>query len=282
MMNLLYKAFSLEEVSHETLEVADLTLQVGALVTELGVALAKRLLLSEQHLDLGLFLLAVACSRVLVLLLLAGAAVVHGARVRLGARRGRPLLVGGGARGGGWRGPRGHAGAVTRRLRGRELSGAVPHQLLYGLKVAVVERGRNNGDRGRGGCDRPEFRRGDSLRLLRVAEQELGRWAGRALRRRQMRQLDSPVHGLELAQKLLGRLRRDVRCGDVNSHWRLHAFGRMRNVLEDGKLHLLFQPVGENVFCNQNKAFINIIQFGKSNMIFLEIVGEKDATMDHG
>lgn len=138
-MNLLYETLGLKQVAHEALQVADLALQVRALVAEFRVALAKRLLLGEQHLNLGLLLLAVARRCVLVLLLLARAAVVDGARVRLGARGGGPLLVGGRARGRRRRGA--GRGAIPRRLWGREFGGAVADELLDGLQVAVVERG---------------------------------------------------------------------------------------------------------------------------------------------
>lgn len=217
------------------------------------MALAQGLLLVQKDLDLGLLLLAVPSSGVLVLLLLAGAAVVGRARVGLRARRHAPLLVGGGrARGGGRRGAGRVAGAVRERHRRGQLRGAVAHELLDGLQLGVVvgqRRGRGEGPVvGEGG------RRG-ALRLVRVAEQQLGGGAGRALRRREVRELHGAVHGLELAQQLLGgrRLRRvRERRRHGQRRQRLHALRHLVDVLEDGQFHLLLQPVGENVFCKEN------------------------------
>lgn len=246
------EAFGLEEVAHEALEIADLALQVGALGAELGVALAQLLLLAQQHLDLRLLLLAVARGRVLVLLLLARAAVVA-ARVRLGAAgagRQRPLLVGGRARGRGRRGARGRA--VAGGLRRGELRRAVADQLLDGLQLAVVLCG--HGQRqlrgpllGGHGCGRRR-----ALRLLRVAQQQLGGGAGWALRRREVCQLYGSIHGLELTQQLLGGLRPGRRQRRVHRRG-LHDLRRVGDVLEYWQVYLLLQPVREDVFCNKFK-----------------------------
>lgn len=147
-------------------------------------------------------------------------------------------------------------GAAPRGERGGQLRCALADELVDRVvrpRVLVVRRGQL-----------PRLgERAGALGLLRVADEQLRGGPGRALRRREVRELHHAVHSLELAQQLLGvpggRLRVERRYRHGDGRGRLHALHRMRDVVEDGQIHLLLQPVGEDIFCNKKYARLKTV-----------------------